>query len=155
MAVQKTRFEQRSVLNALNTYLTGLGYAGITYTDGYQPEGTIIPPHVTVTLPPSGPRSLQLGRIQGADSFYRRTIVINAYMENEGRASSIVDDIMDFMEFTCVEIKDNNNTSLGTTQCASTDGIVGQVFPPIMGDTKNLRWRGAVTAPFDSYYPNL
>ncbi len=155
MAIQRTRFEQRSTLDAIEDFLTTRGYSGITFTDGYQPETVIAPPHVSVHFPPSGPTSLQLGRIQGQDSFYQRTIVVNAYMENEGRAQGIVDDIIDFFEFECVEIKDNFGSNLGTVQCNNPDGIVGQVFAPIMGNTQNLRWRGSVTAPVDSYYPNL
>lgn len=155
MAVPRTRYEQRSTLNALNTFLTARGYSGITFTDGYQPETVIAPPHVSVHFPPSGPATLQLGRVQGENSFYQRTVVVNAYMENEGRAQGIVDDIIDFWEFECVEIKDHNNVSLGTVQCNNVDAIIGQVFAPIMGNTQNLRWRGSVTAPVDSYYPNL
>lgn len=150
----RSKHEQRSILNELNTFLTARGWTGITYSDGYQPEAPIVPPQVTVTFPPSSPVELQLGRVRGEQSLYQRSVLINAYMETEGRASDMVDDIMDFLEFECVEIKDNLNTSLGTVQCNLVAGIVGQVFPPIMGDPKNIRWRGAVTAPMQSYYPN-
>lgn len=154
MAIARTRYEQRSVLNEIQAFLTARGYTGITYTDGYQPENPIAPPQVTVTFPPSSPSPLQLGRVRGEESYYTRTVVVNAYMENEGRAQTIIDDIMDFWEFECVEIKDHNNNPLGTVQCDDIQSIVGQVFPPIMGATQSQRWRGAVTAPVKSFYPN-
>lgn len=152
--MDKLRYEQRSALNAIETYLTAQGITGATYTDGYQPDTTIAPPHITVHIPPSGPRQLQMGRVQGQNSLFARTLVINAYMENEGRAQSMIDHIMNFMEFICIEVKDHEDVLLGTFQCADYDGILGQVFPPIMGAPKNLRWRAAVTAPFESFYPN-
>lgn len=150
----KTRYEQRSTLDALEEFLDDRNYTGVTYTDGYQPEGAITPPQVTVTFPPSSPKTLQLGRVQGQESLYQRTIVVNAYMENEGRASSIIDDIMDFLEFTCIEIKDHQGNFLGNLICSDTEGILGQVFPPIMANPQSQRWRAAVSAPFEAFYPN-
>jgi hypothetical protein len=150
----KTGFEQRSILNELKTFLESRGYIGMTFTDGYQPEAPITPPQITVTFPPSSPVELQLGRTRGSESLYRRTVLINAYMETERRATDIIDEIMDFLEFECVDIKDPQDTFLGYVQCNAVQAIVGQVFPPVMGDPKNIRWRGAVTAPMESFYPN-
>jgi len=154
MAQQRTRYEQRSILDALETYLGTEGYSGFTFSDGYQPEAEISPPHVTVHFPPSSPRELQLGRVQGQESLYRRSVVVNAYMENQGRADAIVDLVIDFLDLTCITVKDHEDNVLGTLQCYNTDGIVGQTFAPIMGNPKNIRWRGSVTAPMESYYPN-
>lgn len=147
-------FEQRSILEELQTFLTSKGYTGITYSDGYQPEAPITPPQITVTFPPSSPVELQLGRVRGQESLYRRSVVVNAYMQTEHQATDMIDQIMDFLEFECVEIKDPLDNPLGTVQCNQVQAIVGQVFPPIMGDPRNVRWRGSVTAPMESYYPN-
>lgn len=152
--MSRITYEQRSTLNAIQAYLISKGYTGITYTDGYQPEGTINPPHITVTFPPSGPKTLQMGRISGQDSLYQRTIVVNAYMEDERRAQAIVDDIMDFLELTCIDIKDHLNVSLGYLLCSDEEAILGQVFPPIMANPLTQRWRASVTAPFEAFYPN-
>jgi hypothetical protein len=154
MAQIRTRYEQRSILDALETYLSAAGFSDITYTDGYQPETPITPPQVTVTLPPSSPVELQLGRVRGQESLYARSVVVNAYMETEGRASAVIDAVMDFFEFECVVIKDHLDAELGTIQCNRVRNIVGEVFPPMMMNPQNLRWRGAVTAPMESYYPN-
>lgn len=153
--VDKLRYEQRSTLDALESFLTSRGYTGITYTDGYQTDTTIKPPHVTVTLPPSGPRQLQMGRVAGQESLFQRSLVINAYMENEGRAQAILDTLFEFLEFACVEIKDHLGNTLGTFQCSDYDGMLGQVFSPIMNTPQNVRWRASVTAPFQSFYPDL
>lgn len=150
----RATYEQRSTLDSVEDYLGTKGYTGVRYTDGYQPEGTIIPPHITVTLSPSSPKSLELGRVKGQNSLYQRTIVINAYMENERRAQSIIDDLMEFSEFTCVEIKDHLGNFLGTLICNDVDGILGQVFPPLMSNPESQRWRASVIAPFEAFYPN-
>ena len=150
----RTRYEQRSTLNAIETYLTSKGYTGLRFSDGYQAEGTIVAPQVTVTLPPSSPRSLQMGRVAGQDSLYARTIVVNAYMENDGRSQTIMDDIMDFLELICINIEDHQNVYLGYLLCSDVDSILGQIFPPIMSAPQSQRWRAAVTAPFEAFYPN-
>lgn len=150
----KTKYEKRSTLEALQTFLEGRGWAGVSYRDGYAGENPIVPPEVSVTIPPHSPKQLQLGRVQGQESLYARTITINAYMKNERQADDIVDDIIDFMEFECIAIQDHEDNVLGTLQCVDPDGIVGETFPPIMGSPQNLRWRGVVSGPYESFYPN-
>lgn len=152
--MDRVRIEQRSTLDELEDFLTARGYSGLTFTDGYQPEVVITPPHVTVTVAPSSPKTLELGRVQGQNSLYQRSIVVNAYMENEGRATSIMDAVMDFMEWTCVDIVDHTTTNHGTLICNDIDGILGQVFPPVMTMPQNTRWRAAITGPFEAFYPN-
>ena len=147
----RVRYEQRSTLLAVEDYLTATGWFNITYTDGYQPETVINPPHVTVTFPPSNIKELQLGR--GTDRLYKRTILISAYMETEPRAQAIMDDIMDFMDLTCIEIKDPSDNFQGTLICPDSESITGQVFSPAYSDPKLLRWRASVTAPFEAFYP--
>lgn len=149
--MSRVSYEQRSTLLALQTYLDGKGWQGITYTDGFQSDNTITNPQVTVTFPPSSIKELQLGR--GTDKLFNRRVLVNAYMESHPRAQAIVDDIMDFMDETCVEIVAPNGDSLGTLICSDSEAIRGEVFAPIMGQPKLMRWRGAAQGPFDAFYP--
>jgi len=151
MAEGRVRYEQRSTLLALETYLTTKGWTGITYTDGYQGDKTITNPHVAVTFPPSSIKELELGRVGG--KLFNRRILIDAYMENEPRAQTIIDDIMDFMDEACIEIVDPSGNTLGTLICSNSEAIRAEVFPPIMGNPKLARWRGAAQGPFDAFYP--
>lgn len=149
--VQRTAYEQRSALDALETFLTNRGWTNITYTDGFQPELAVTNPQVVVTLPPRSIKELQLGR--GDDKLFRQSLLITAYMENERRAEGIVDDIMDFMDLECIIINDHNDNYLGFMQCPDSELIQGQVFQPSMSAPKLSRWRGSVTGPFESFYP--
>lgn len=151
MAAGRVRYEQRSFLLALEVYLGTKGWTGITYTDGFQGDNTITNPQITVTFPPSGIKELELGRVGG--KLFARRILVNAYMENEPRAQTIVDDIMDFMDEACVDIIDPAGDNKGTLICSDSEKIRAEVFPPIMGTPKLLRWRAAAQGPFDAFYP--
>lgn len=147
----RVRYEQRSTLLALEAYLITAGWTGITYTDGYQPDKQITNPQVSVIFPPSTVKELQLGR--GGDRLFTRRIAVNAYMENEPRAQTIIDDIMDFMDLTCINIVDPSGTQLGTLICPNSETIRGEVFPPIMNVPKLMRYRAAVQGEFEAFYP--
>ena len=144
-------YEQRSVLLALQSYLGTKGWNNVTYTDGYQGESTITNPQVTVTFPPSTITELQLGR--GSDKLYNRRVLVNAYMESEKRAQAIADDIMDFMDETCVDIVDPDGDTLGYLLCSNSENIRAETFPPILNNPKLIRYRAAVQGPFDAFYP--
>ena len=153
MVVTRTRYEELSILKAVESFLTTAGWTGITYTPGYQPEGTITNPQVSVTISPGNVTPLQLGRVADEDSLFTRTIVINAYMESEPRAQTIVDSIMDFMDLVCVDIKDPAGVVLGTLQVPNSQTILGAVLPPIMNMPKLMRYRGTVRGIYEAFYP--
>lgn len=149
----KVPYEQRSIMNALETYLTSKGWSGITYTDN-SGEETIANPQISVKVQTGSPTALQLGKSAGQDLLYRRTLNINAYMETEPRANAIVDTIIEFIEFMCPDIVDPVGTVHGYVRCVDDERILGQVFPPIMNDPKLIRYRAAVNAPIEAFYPN-
>jgi len=151
MADGRVRYEKRSFLLALEVYLVSKGWTGITYTDGYQSDNPITNPQVDVRFPPSSFKDLELGGMGG--KLFTRLVLVNAYMENEPRAETIVDDIMDFMDLTCVNIVDPSGSTLGTLICPNSEKIRGEVFPPIMANPKLVRWRGAAQGPFEAFYP--
>ena len=148
----RQRYEKRSFGNALVTYLEALGW-NTTYSEGFQPDSPITPPQIAVTMPPSTRKELQLGKIAGKDSLFRRIIQVDAYMENENRADAIIDDIMDFIDITPVDIIDQNTNLLGTLICQDSETIFGEALPPITTDPKIGRWRGVVRAQMDAFYP--
>jgi hypothetical protein len=149
----KVRYEQRSTLDALKTYLIAAGWNDIKYTDGYQPEDTIENPQVVVTFPPSRIRTLQMGRISGKDRMYKRRVQVDVYMESEVRVQGILDDIMDFMDETCIFIKNENGVEMGTLICYDSESIYADTIPPFMTNPQLLRYRGVVRGEFESFYP--
>jgi hypothetical protein len=153
MAIAKTRYEQRSTLLALETYLTAAGWTGIKFDDGYQPEDQIVNPQVTVTFPPSRIKSLQMGRVAGKDKTYLRRMQIDVYMEDEPRTQTIIDDIMDFMDETCIFIKNESGVELGTLICDNSETIFGDTLPILTTNPKILQNRGVVRGEFEAFYP--
>lgn len=149
----RVRYEQRSTLLALQAYLTAAGWTGITYSDGYQSDETIVNPQVTVTFPPSSIKVLQLGRVSGKDKTYTRRVQVDAYMESEPRAQSILDDIMDFMDETPISIKNEANVLLGSLVCYNSESILADTIPPFMETPKLLRYRGVVRGDYEAFYP--
>lgn len=147
-------YEKRSFGNALTSYLQTKGWLNLTYSEGYSSGKAITPPQIAVTIPPSSKLDLQLGRTVGEDSVFHRTIQIDAYMESEQRADAIIDDIMDFVDFSPVVIINPDGDILGSFICYNTDGIIGETLPPITTDPKIGRWRGVVKAPMEAHYPN-
>lgn len=150
----RSQYEQRSVMLSLQTFLASAGWTGaneVVIKDGYQSDETINNPQVTITFPPSSMKELQLGR--NGDKLFARRILVNAYMETEKRASAIADDIMDFLDESCVDIVDPAAQTLGWIQCPDSEQIRAEVFPPIMSNPKLLRWRAAVQAPMEAFYP--
>jgi hypothetical protein len=75
-------------------------------------------------------------------------------METEPRANAMVDTLIEFVEFMCPDIVDPSGNVLGYVRCSNDDQILGQVFDPIMNEPKLMRYRAAVTAPIESFYPN-
>ena len=149
----RQRFEKRSFGTELTTYLQSAGW-NVTYSEGFRSDRAIQPPQIAVTMPPSSRKELQLGRIPGTDSLFRRIIQVDAYMEDETRAEAIIDDIMDFIDLTPVSIVDQNSNSLGTLICQNSETIFGEILPPITTDPKIGKWRGVVRAQMDAFYPN-
>lgn len=154
MASNRVAYEQRSVLLALEPYLTSGGWSGITYTDGYQSDNTITNPQVSVTFLPSSPRELQMGRVTGEDRLFNRRVQVNAYMESEKRAQAVVDDIMDFMDLITVNIVDPSGNTNGYMLVPHSENIFGDVLPPLLNTPKLLRWRGVARGEYESFYPN-
>lgn len=148
----RQRYEKRSFGTALTTYLQAIGWV-VTYTEGYKSDSPIQPPQIAVTFPPSTRRELQLGRLPGKDSLFRRIVQVDAYMENEERADAIIDDIMDFIDITPISVVDQNTNFLATLICQDTESIFGEVLPPITTDPKIGRWRGVVRAQMEAHYP--
>lgn len=154
MAVQpRVRYEKLSTEITLEAYLTSLGWTDITYRAGSQSDKTIEVPLISVVFAPTGVKELQIGKITGKDRLFNRPMVINAYMESEPRAETILDSIMDFMDETCIEIKDPGGTVIGTLQCNDSTTILGTVLPPILNNPKSMRWRGTVKGTFEAFYP--
>lgn len=144
------RFEQRSVLNAVENYLNSRGWLGITYTDGYYTDQIIEGPFISVVFPPTKIIELELGR--GKATLFDRLVTINAYMENEGRALDIVDTLLVFLDEECVIIEDNQSTALGSMIVSDTDSIRGEVIAPIMNVPRALQWRGIAQAHYEAHY---
>jgi hypothetical protein len=154
----RVRYEQRSALLALQTYLESAGWAGInalTYRDGYQSEETIEPPMVAITFPPSRIKVIQMGRVSGQDRVYTRRMQVDVYMEDEPRTQALLDDIMDFMDEICIFIENENNQELGTLICHDSESIYADTVPPFMANPKNLRYRGVVRGEFEAHYPGV
>lgn len=148
----RRRFERRSFGEELTTYLQSVGW-NITYSEGYKSDTAVSPPQIAVTFLPSTRLDLQLGRISKKESLFRRLIQVDAYMENEDRADAIIDDIMDFIDETPVEIVDQNDSFLGTLICQNSETIFGETLPPITSDPRIGRWRGVVRAQLEAFYP--
>jgi hypothetical protein len=152
----RVRYEQRSALLALQNYLEAEGWTGpnaLTYRDGYQSEETIEPPMVAITFPPSRIKTIQMGRVAGQDRVYTRRVQVDVYMEDEPRTQGLLDDIMVFIDETCVFIKNENNQELGTLICHDSESIYADTVPPFMANPKNLRYRGIVRAEMEAHYP--
>lgn len=146
-------YEKRSLGDALQTYLTSKGWTTITYADGYKSQATVKNPQVTITMPPSTIKELQLGRIEGGARMFSRRIQVDAYMESEPRADAIIDDIMDFIDLVPVSIVDPTATVLGTLICYNTESIYGETLPPATSLPTVLKWRGVVRAEMEALYP--
>ena len=153
MSSTKVRYEQRSTLIALESYLTTAGYSNIKYTEGYQSEDSITNPQISVTFPPSRVRVLQMGKVAGKDKMYIRRIQVDAYMESEPRTQAIIDDIMDFMADTIITIVDPSNNTLGTLLCNDEESIYGDTMPPILENPKFLRYHGVARGEYEAFYP--
>lgn len=149
----RQRYEKRSFGTGLITYLQTAGW-NVTYSEGYQSDEAITPPQIAITFPPSTRKELQLGRIPGKDSLFRRIVQVDAYMENERRAEGIIDDIMDYIDIVPVTIVDQSTSFLGTLICMDTETIFGEVLPPLTTDPKIGRWRAVVRAQMEAHYPD-
>jgi hypothetical protein len=146
--------ERRSFGLALVDYLEDRGW-NVTYSE--RDDTTVKAPQIAVQfVNPSGPKTLQLGGRINGEKYFIRNVQVDAYMENEGRADQIIDDIMDFIDLTAVEIKSPDSQTLGSFICWDSDRIYGDTLPPATSDPRNLGWRGIVRAPMEAhYYPVL
>lgn len=154
MADTKVPYEQRCILNDLESYLSGASWSNITYRDGFQSDKTIDNPQITVTYAPSRVTSLQLGKITNKDKLFLRRVQVDAYMENEKRAQAIVDDILDFfVENMCVDVITPAGSTVGYLTVPNDETVYGETPPPILSDPKLYRWRGIVRAEVEAFYP--
>ncbi len=148
--MSNTLFEIRALNLALQTYLSGLGWSGITFKEGYRSTDTITVPTIAYKYLPSRKTPFQLGTT--SEKLVRRVIQITAYMESESRADQIIDDIMDFIELTPITIIDSTSAVLGTLNCIDTASIYGEAIPPLLTNPKSIQWRGVVRATLEAYY---
>lgn len=154
VASTKVRYEQRNLLNDIETYMTTAGWSGITYKDTYQSDKTIVNPQVSLTFLPSRGKALQLGKVLGKDKLFTRIVQLDTYMENDIRSGAIVDDLMDFfLEDMCVFILDPAGNNIGYISLTTDDSVYGEVVPPLMSAPKLTRYRGIVRATVESFYP--
>lgn len=143
--------ERAALTSALTTYLSGKGWTGLTYREGF-PDLDIEVPSVAIHFMPTHKDTLQLGDTD--EKLFTRVVQIDTYMENEGRAASICDDIMDFAELESVVIVDIvNSETVGSLTCQDNESIYSEIFAPILTDVKVKRWRGIVRATYQAHYP--
>jgi len=143
--------EIRSFRNALDTYLAGLGWSGLSYREEF-PDTQITVPSVAIHYLPSNKKALQLGGKDGGEDLLSRTIQVDVYMESRDRADQIVESIMDFIELTSIAIVDKDNNTIGSLICWDDNGIYGDSLAPILTNPKILKWRGVVRAPLEAHY---
>lgn len=146
----KTYFERRSLASGLSTYLQGKGWNITEVREGYGDVGTIEPPTVAVTFQPSRFSELQMGRDA---KFFTRRIQIDMYMENESRATAIVDDAGDFVDEQVITVVDNNSDEKAR-MISITESIELEVVPPIMTQPLWRHWRGIIRAVYEVQYFN-
>jgi len=150
----RTTFEKRSILGALQTYLTSKGWTTIDYGEGFKSQKTIELPKLAISYLPSKGKQLQLGYVQNGDRIFTRRVQIDVYMESEPRTDGILDDIMDFLDLEVVSIVDPSSQTLGTLICYDTESILGETLPPATAAPTLLKWRGTVQADMEAHYPN-
>ena len=142
--------ERSALTSALKTYLEAKGWS-VTYREGF-PNTDLTVPTVGVHFMPTSKETLQLGDTD--EKLFKRVVQFDAYMENEGRASSICDDIMDFAELESVVITDIvNNLVVGSLTCQDNDSIYSETFAPNLTDVTVKKWRGIVRATYEAHYP--
>jgi len=155
MPISRRLYERRSFGNALTTYLQGQGW-NVTYSEGWSSDRTITVPQIAVEfVDPSGPKALQIGGTSNGEKVFLRRVQVDAYMENEQRADTIIDSIMDFIDLEAIDIKDQSGNTLGLFICYDTDRIYGDTLPPATSDPRPIQWRGIVRAEMEAhYYPS-
>jgi len=147
----RKQFELRAFRNALDAYLTTVGWTGLEFREGFKSEKTIQVPTVAIRFLPSNKEEMQIGG-RGGEDLNRRVLQIDCYMETEDRAEAITDDCMDFIDFETVLIKDPSDNLLGTLICRDTNSIYSETLPPLLPDPKLKRWRGVIRATLESHY---
>jgi hypothetical protein len=143
---------ERSALTlSLKTYLEARGWS-LIYREGF-PDEELVVPTVAVHFMPTNKETLQLGNTD--EKLFKRVVQFDAYMENEGRAGAVCDDIMDFAELESVAIVDivQDNAIVGSLTCQNNDSIYSETFAPNLTDVKVKRWRGIVRAIYEAHYP--
>lgn len=142
--------ERRSLASALLTYLTARGWNITEIREGFLSEDTITVPTVSVYFLPSVFEELEIGRTN--KTFIRR-VQVDAYMENEGRADAIGDDIMDFIDETPVVVEDViTDIDLANMICYDTQSISSETVPPIFKEAKVKHWRSVTKATYETHY---
>lgn len=156
MAAPKVFFERHCLAVELQSYLSNAGWTDITKVEeGFQTNATISVPMVSVYFLPSRGKELQMGRsTDQVNKTYSRDIQIDCYMETEGRALAIVDDIADFIDLTTIVIKKPDNTILGSLYNTDIESITTNTLPPLYLDPSIKRWRGIVQASMEAFYNN-
>jgi hypothetical protein len=153
MTAGKQDLEIKALIDVLKTHLQTTGWGTIEFQDGFSVNQDIQPPFIAVHFLPNGPKPMQLGDTK--EKYYERVTQIDCYMETKGRASSIIDDLMDYIDIMVVPIADplNGNAIVGSITCQNTDSIYGEIAPPNLGNPKVMRWRAIVRATLDAHYP--
>lgn len=146
----KKTLERRCVRVALDTYLDSRGWNDLVFKEGFRNEETIDPPIIAVHFLPTKGKAFQLGNT--AERLYSRVVQVDCYMENENRADSVIDDIMDFFDLSPVAIVDSGSTVLGSIICQDSESIYGEIFKPNLTSPKLLWWRGIVRATMEAHY---
>lgn len=150
MARAKSVYELRSLSTALGTYLQTAGW-NVTMREGFFSNEAVEPDTVAVHFTDNRIAELQMGR--GAqEKGLVRVAYINAYMSNEFKARDIVDEIMEFVDMVPITVSGADSSPLGSMICYNTASITGNVVPPIMKNPSIIRWRGVVSATYETYY---
>lgn len=143
--------EQKAVQSDLSSYLSGLGWTNLTYTDGWS-EIDITNPLINIYIIDMGPHALGLGKT--AERLFDRTLQIDVYMEREDRVLAIQQDIVEWMDRS-ITIYDLDASVVGSLTCVNDETISTNMAPPDMNDPQILRWRGIIQGSFEAHYPNI
>lgn len=151
-------YEKHSLGLALQSYLSDVGWTGVTFQESGNNQKQLSNPQITVSFVPRSSRvALQLGSAgsgSSEQSTFERIVQFDAYMETEKRAETIIDDIMDFAELETVSIIAPSGDTVGYMIVQDSESIYGDTLPPAGENPRIMKWRGVVRATYESYYPD-
>ena len=149
----KKYYERHSLALALQPYLVGQGWTGITEIfEGWPTDNDIAVPMVSLYFLPSRQTELQMGRSTTSQKSYLRAIQFYAYMETEDRADSIIEDIADFLDQETIAVVAPDTSVLGSMFVENSETITTNSLPPNLVQSKVIRWRGICQAQLGVYY---